>query len=164
MREKEPEPGELQTPEYAERRTAITKQYPDFDSNIPQYASPSTLSPTTSSTTTAGYDSVGMPWEKKLSIKKLNQVTIKIWERCKALLNDIEIQEGHLNKKRYYIPKHYIQGFDGEHLHAALTKDEIKSRYERDAPPSESEFQNQEKLNKIFDRGLLLRSLLREYR
>jgi tetratricopeptide (TPR) repeat protein len=35
-KEKEPEPGELQTPEYAERRTAITKQYPDFDSNIPQ--------------------------------------------------------------------------------------------------------------------------------
>jgi hypothetical protein len=145
-REKEPEPGELQTPEYAERRTAITKQYPDFDSNIPQYASsPSTSSPTSTSTSTAADNTVGMPWDKIIDKKVKSSDDQDLGKVQSVAANYIEVQEGHLSKKRYYIPKRHIQGFDGEHLHAALTKDEIKSRYERDAPPSESEFQNQEK-------------------
>src|ERR687892_1314813 len=49
-KEKEPEPAELETPEYAERRTTITKQHPDFDNNIPQYSSTTTTTTTTTST------------------------------------------------------------------------------------------------------------------
>src|SRR5215211_4935954 len=52
-KEKEPEPGELETPEYKERRTTITKQYPDFDNNIPQYASATTTTTTTTTATTS---------------------------------------------------------------------------------------------------------------
>src|SRR5215211_3830948 len=52
-KEKEPEPGELETPEYKERRTTITKQYPDFDNNIPQYASAATTTTTTTTATTS---------------------------------------------------------------------------------------------------------------
>jgi hypothetical protein len=154
-REKEPEPGELQTPEYAERKTAITKQYPNFDSNIPQYtSSPSTSSATTSSTTSAAPDnSVGMPWDKIIDKKVKSSDNQDLGKVQSVAANYIEVQEGHLSKKRYYIPKHYIQGFDGEHLHAALTKNEIKSRYERDAPPSESEFQNQEKTEQNLREG-----------
>ena len=154
-REKEPEPGELQTPEYAERRTAITKQYPNFDSNIPQYtSSPSTSSATTSSTTSAAPDnSVGMPWDKIIDKKVKSSDNQDLGKVQSVAANYIEVQEGHLSKKRYYIPKRYIQGFDGEHLHAALTKNEIKSRYERDAPPSESEFQNQDKTEQNLREG-----------
>jgi hypothetical protein len=158
-KEKEPEPAELETPEYAERRTTITKQYPDFDNNIPQYASTTSAAATTTATTTAttntsptaestvgAEDSVGMPWEKIIDKKVKSSDNEDLGKVQSVATNYIEAQEGHVSKKRYYIPKHYIQGFDGENLHAALTKDEIKKRYERDAPPSESEFQNQEYL------------------
>jgi hypothetical protein len=154
-KEKEPEPAELETPEYAERRTTITKQYPDFDNNIPQYASTTSAAATTTATTntsptaesTVGAeDSVGMPWEKIIDKKVKSSDNEDLGKVQSVATNYIEAQEGHVSKKRYYIPKHYIQGFDGENLHAALTKDEIKKRYERDAPPSESEFQNQEYL------------------
>ena len=150
-KEKEPEPAELETPEYAERRTTITKQYPDFDNNIPQYASATSTStsaassPTTQSTV-GEQDSVGMPWEKIIDKKVKSSDNEDLGKVQSVATNYIETEEGHVSKKHYYIPKHYIQGFDGENLHAALTKDEIKKRYERDAPPSESEFQNQEYL------------------
>ena len=150
-KEKEPEPAELETPEYAERRTTITKQYPDFDNNIPQYASTTSAATTTATTATSptthssvdAEDSVGMPWEKILDKKVKSSDDEDLGKVQSVAANYIEAQEGHVSKKRYYIPKFYIQGFDGENLHTALTKDEIKSRYERDSPPSESEFLNQ---------------------
>jgi hypothetical protein len=146
-KEKEPAPGELETPEYKERRTTITKQYPDFDNNIPQYASATTATTTSSpsNTSTSGAeDSVGMPWDKIIDKKVKSSDNQDLGKVQSVAANYVESQEGVVSKKRYYIPKHYIQGFDGDNLHAALTKDEVKSRYERDAPPSASEFQKQE--------------------
>jgi hypothetical protein len=145
-KEKEPEPGELETPEYKERRTTITKQYPDFDNNIPQYASSAattTTSPSSTSTSVAE-DSVSMPWDKIIDKKVKSSDDQDLGKVQSVAANYVESQEGVVSKKRYYIPKHYIQGFDGENLHAALTKDEVKSRYERDSPPSASEIQKQE--------------------
>src|ERR671922_1984916 len=85
-------------------------------------------------------------WDKAIDKKVKSSNDQDLGKVQSVATNYIEVQEGLVSKKRYYIPKHYIQGFDGEHLHAALTKDEIKSRYERDAPPTESEFQTQEYL------------------
>ena len=146
-KEKEPEPGELETPEYKERRTTITKQYPDFDNNIPQYASAATTTTTTSpssTSTSVAEDSVSMPWDKIIDKKVKSSDDQDLGKVQSVAANYVESQEGVVSKKRYYIPKHYIQGFDGENLHAALTKDEVKSRYERDSPPSASEIQKQE--------------------
>ena len=146
-KEKEPEPGELETPEYKERRTTITKQYPDFDNNIPQYASSATTTTTTSpssTSTSVAEDSVSMPWDKIIDKKVKSSDDQDLGKVQSVAANYVESQEGVVSKKRYYIPKHYIQGFDGENLHAALTKDEVKSRYERESPPSASEFERQE--------------------
>jgi hypothetical protein len=60
----------------------------------------------------------------------------------------IQTKEGVIGKKYYFIPKYYVVGFDGEHLHALLTKDEIKAKYERDTPPAESEFRTEEYMNR----------------
>jgi hypothetical protein len=146
-KEKEPEPGELETPEYKERRTTITKQHPDFDNNIPQYSSTTTntaAAPPSTTSTGGAEDSVGMPWDKIIDKKVKSSDDQDLGKVQSVAANYVESQEGLVSKKRYYIPKHYIQGFDGENLHAALTKDEVKSRYERDAPPSASEFERQE--------------------
>ena len=55
----------------------------------------------------------------------------------------VEAKEGVVSKKHYFIPKFFIQGFDGNSLYASLTKDEVKDRFERDSPPPPSEFQTE---------------------
>jgi hypothetical protein len=130
-KEKEPEPTELETPEYEARRTEVTTRYPDFASNIPMY------SPSAAAT-------VQMPWDKLISKKVKSSDNKDIGEVESVATNYIEVKEGMVSKKRYYMPKYYLQGFDGDNLRAALTKDEVKDRFERDSPPSPSEFESAE--------------------
>jgi hypothetical protein len=156
-RENAPSSSELETSDYVERRTLITKQYSDFDSNIPSYTA-SAVNPSqsgsssgtasTSQSPPAQQDSspssVAMPWDKIMD-KKVKSSDNKDLGKVESIsANYIEVKEGSVHKKRYYVPKYYIQAYDGEHLLTSLTKDEIKDRYERDSPPSESEFQAQE--------------------
>ena len=116
----------------------MTKEYPDFTNNIPTHSG-SQLGQTTTS-----QDMVGMPWEKILD-KKVKSSDRQELGKVESVSSDyIEVKEGTVSKKHYYIPKYYIQGFDGNDLFALLTKDEIKDKYQRDSPPSESEFKTQE--------------------
>jgi hypothetical protein len=88
--------------------------------------------------------SVATPWDKIMD-KKVKSSDNKDLGKVESIsANYIEVKEGSVHKKRYYVPKYYIHAHDGEHLLTSLTKDEIKHRYERDSPPSESEFQAQE--------------------
>ena len=43
----------------------------------------------------------------------------------------IQTKEGTVSKNYYYIPKYYIEGYDGDHLWVSLTKDEVKTRFEK---------------------------------
>jgi hypothetical protein len=89
-----------------------------------------------------------MPWEKILD-KKVKSSDDQELGKVESVSTDyIEVTEGLVSKKRYYIPKYYIQGYDGDNLHASLTKDQIKDKYHRDSPPSESEFRTQEYLER----------------
>jgi hypothetical protein len=154
-KDKEPPVAEFETPEYKQRQTEVAGQYPDFENTIPSYnasqsaaaaaaaagSSSSSLTATTSSST---QDSVGMPWGKILD-KKVKSSDDKDLGKVESISTDyIEVTEGLVSKKRYYIPKYYIQGYDGDNLHTSLTKDQIKDKYHRDSPPSESEFRTQE--------------------
>lgn len=123
-KEKEPEPAELETPEYKERRTTVMERYPEFGSRIPA-------------------DMVQMPWDKIIG-KKVKSSDSKDLGDVESISSDyIEVKEGMVSKKHYFVPKYYIQGFDGDNLYASLTKDEVKDRFERDSPPSSSEFQTE---------------------
>ena len=108
-----------------------------------------TATKTTSATTTRkGTDMVEMPWEKVIG-KKVKSSDSKDLGKVESIgPHFVEVDEGIVKHKRYFIPKYYVEGFDGDNLHAALTKDEIKNKYERDSPPSESELQNQEYLER----------------
>jgi hypothetical protein len=130
-RESAPEPSEWETPEYENRKTSVTQQYPDFDTSVPAYKpSPS--------------DMVQLAWDKIIG-KKVKSSDRKDLGDVESVSTDyIEVKEGTVSKKHYYIPKYYIQGFDGDNLHASLTKDEVKDRFERDSPPSPSELQSPE--------------------
>src|ERR671922_1460380 len=131
-RESAPEPSEWETPEYTERRTTVTQRHPDFATNIPAYK------PSSSS------DMVQLSWDKIIG-KKVRSSDKKDLGDVESVATDyIEIKEGIVSRKQYYIPKYYIQGFDGDNLYTSLTKDEIKGRFERDSPPSPSELQTPE--------------------
>ena len=83
-------------------------------------------------------------WDKAID-KKVKSSDDKDLGKIQSITKDyIQTKEGLVSKNYYFIPKYYIQGYDGEHIHASLTKDEIKDRYQRDSPPSESEFRTQE--------------------
>ncbi|HET7391097.1 MAG TPA: hypothetical protein VFJ51_09760 [Nitrososphaeraceae archaeon] len=144
-KEKAPDPSEFDTPEYNQRKTNMVKQYPDFENNIPPYSgSGGQETPSTSTPATTSQDMVGLPWENVIdkTVKSSDNQDIGKVESVSTYY--LESKEGHVSKKHYYIPKYYVQGFDGKNLHTSLTKDEIKNRYERDSPPSESEFKTQE--------------------
>ena len=167
--EKEPT-ATFEAPEYLQRKKTVTKQYPDFESNIPAYAresvigtgvggtaAPTTAVAATSTTTTVTGaipstpsstptipDAVAMPWDKIIDRKVKSADDEDIGKVESVAVNYVEVKEGAVHKKHYFIPKYYIEGFDGEHLRTSLTKSEIKHRYERDSPPTESEFLTQE--------------------
>jgi hypothetical protein len=142
-KEKEPHPTEFETPEYTQRRSEVTRKYPDFDSNIPPYEG--LRSSDSGSPSAAGAeDRVGMPWEKILDKKVKSSDNQDLGKAQSVSSEYVEVTEGFVSKKRYYIPKYFIDGYDGEYLRTSMTKDEIKDRYQRDAPPSESEFRTQE--------------------
>jgi hypothetical protein len=129
-RESAPEQSEWDTQEYRERRTSVTRQYPDFATNIPVYKPSS--------------DMIQLSWDKIIGKKVKSSNKKDLGEVESVATEYIEVKEGMLSKRHYYIPKYYIQGFDGDSLYISLSKEEIKDRFERDAPPSLSESQTSE--------------------
>src|SRR6187200_3025133 len=142
-KEKAPDPSEFESPEYSQRRTNMINQYPDFESKIPRY-NIGTASGSSGTQATGSQDMVGLPWENVIDKEVKSSDNKEVGKVESISANYLEVKEGHVSKKHYYIPKHYVQGYDGHKLHASITKDEIKDRYERDSPPSDSELKTQE--------------------
>ena len=49
----------------------------------------------------------------------------------------VQTKEGLVSKKYYFIPKYYVQGYDGENVWVSLTKNDVKSKFERDNAPTD---------------------------
>ena len=117
--------------QYRERKSVVEKQYPQFSSAIPTYSS-----------NDPAQNQVGMSWDKVIG-KEVKSADDKDIGEVESIAADyIEVKEGTVNKKQYYIPKSFVEEFDGKKLHVSLTKDEIKDRYERDSPPLPAEFES----------------------
>ena len=55
-----------------------------------------------------------------------------------TITNDfVQTKEGLVSKNYYFIPKYYVRGYDGEHVWVSLTKDEVKTKFERDNAPTD---------------------------
>ena len=80
-------------------------------------------------------------WEKAID-KKVKSSDNKDLGKIQSTTKEyIQTKEGSFSKNYYYIPKYYIQGYDGNHLWVSLTKDDVKSRFERENAPSSSELE-----------------------
>src|SRR6478672_2572104 len=90
--------------------------------------------------------SAGMIWDDAVDKKVKSSDDKDLGKIQKVTKEYIQVNEGLVSKKSYFIPKYYVQGYDGNYLWVSLTKEEIKSRYERDNPPSDAELRTQEDL------------------
>jgi len=83
-------------------------------------------------------------WDKAID-KKVKSKDDKDLGKIQAITNElIQTKDGTVSKNYYYIPKYYIEGYDGDHLWVSLTKDEVKSRFENERAPPLTEFETPE--------------------
>jgi hypothetical protein len=133
---------EFETPDYVERRKSMKTLYPDFDEYIPRYA-PVPGASTATVRAPPSTKAVTVFWDN-LKGKKVKSDDDDDVGKVKVIgPHYVEVKEGLIGKKSYFIPKYYFQSFDGEKLHVSLSKDQIKEKWERDNPPSESEVETQ---------------------
>src|SRR5215207_11101603 len=57
----------------------------------------------------------------------------------------VEVEDGVISKKHYFVPKKYIHQYDGDTIYSSLEKEQVIQKYQRDSPPLESELQESEK-------------------
>jgi hypothetical protein len=134
--------SEFETPDYVERRDSVKTLYPDFDEYIPRYA-PVPGASTTTVRAPPSTKAVTVFWDN-LKGKKVKSNDDEDLGKVKVVgPHYVEVQEGLIGKKRYFIPKYYFESFDGEKLHVSLSKDGIKEKWKRGSPPSESEVESQ---------------------
>ena len=128
--------SEFETPDYVQRIESVKKQYPDFDNNIPRYTP---IPGTSSASTYCSYTSIYK--NGKCTLGKLKGKKVKSKDNSdvgkveEVAPHYVEVKEGLISKKSYFIPKYYIEYFDGDNLQTSLSKDEIKSKWERDESP-----------------------------
>src|SRR5215510_3403171 len=83
-------------------------------------------------------------WDKAID-KKVKSKDDKDLGKIQTITNEyIQTKDGTVSKNYYYIPKYYIEGYDGDHLWVSLTKDEVKSRFENEIAPQLTEFETPE--------------------
>jgi hypothetical protein len=137
---------------YNQQKAATIKQYPNFENQVPSYSPLGKDTATATSSTSSGTtqtDKLMMPWEKVIG-KKVKSIDEHEMGKIKSVSSSfIEVEEGLVRKDRYFIPKYYVEGYGGEdNVIVSLTKETIKQKYQRDAPPLESELQTQEYLER----------------
>jgi hypothetical protein len=121
--------------DYQKRKLLVEKQYPQFSSALPSFSV---------SGSSSAKNQVGMAWDKVIG-KEVRSSDDKDLGEVESIATEwIEAKKGKLDKKHYYIPKMYVEEFDGKKLHTSLTKDEVKDRFERDSPPLPEEFKTKE--------------------
>src|SRR5918911_3152285 len=80
-------------------------------------------------------------WDKAID-KKVKSSDNQDLGKVQSITKDyVQSKEGLVSKNYYFIPKYYIQGYDGDSLWLSLTKDEVKSRFEREKAPEVAEFE-----------------------
>jgi hypothetical protein len=83
-------------------------------------------------------------WDKAID-KKVKSSDNQDLGKVQSITREyIQTKEGLVGKKYYFIPKYYIQGYDGDNLWVSLTKDEVKTRFESETPPDLKDFEPSE--------------------
>src|SRR5215208_1298147 len=113
---------------YKERKEFLKKKHPNFENDIPRYSV------------------VGSGNDQDFFSKEVKSSDTKEIGKIKGVGQYfVEVEDGVISKKRYFIPKKYIHQYDGNTIYSSLEKEQIIQKYQRDSPPLESELQESEK-------------------
>ena len=76
--------------------------------------------------------SIVISWDESAD-KKVKSSDDKDLGKVQNVTKDyIQTKEGAVLKKSYFIPKYYVQGYDGDSIWVSLRKDDVKERFERE--------------------------------
>ncbi len=141
MNKSNPSDDMLKDVNYTKRKEFVKKKHPDFENDIPQYY-PVGSGEDQGSTRGQGAQ---MSWDKVMEKEVKSSDKEEIGKVKSVGQFFVEVEDGVISKKHYFIPKKYLQQYDGDTIYSSLKKDEIKQKYQRDSPPLESELQDIEK-------------------
>ena len=138
----DPSDDMLDDANYKERKEVLKKKYPNFQNDIPRYSVVGTRNDQDS---ILNEEAAKLSWEKVLD-KEVKSSDRKEIGKIKSVgQHFVEVEDGVISKKHYFIPKKYIHQYDGNTIYSSLEKEEISQKYQRDSPPLESELQEIEK-------------------
>ena len=127
---------------YKKRKDLLKKKYPNFENDIPQSSAVGSENDQASLSKEEG---VKLSWDKVMA-KEVKSSDRKEIGKIKSVgQHFIEVEDGVISKKHYFIPKKYLKQYDDDTVYSSLTNDEIKQKYQRDSPPLESELEEGEK-------------------
>ena len=133
----DPSDDMLDDANYKERKEVLKKKYPNFQNDIPRYSVVGTRNDQDS---ILNEEAAKLSWEKVLD-KEVKSSDRKEIGKIKSVgQHFVEVEDGVISKKHYFIPKKYIHQYDGNTIYSSLEKEEISQKYQRDSPPLESEF------------------------
>lgn len=129
---------------YKKRKEILKNKYPNFEKDMPQYSPVGSGNVHDSNSEVQG---AKMSWDKIMG-KKVKSSDDEEMGKIRSISQYfVEVEDGVISKKHYFIPKKYMQQYDGDTIYSSLGKEELKEKYQRDSPPLESELQDIEKGN-----------------
>ena len=127
---------------YIKRKESMNSKYPNFDKDIPQYA------PTNDEVNPeSSYENQRpkLTWDEVMN-KEVKTSDKEELGKIKSVGDYfVEVEDGVISKKHYFVPKKYLHEYDGDIVYSSLSKDQINQKYQRDSPPLESELDAIEK-------------------
>ena len=127
---------------YKKRKDFLRKNHPNFENDIPRYC---VVRPGIDQDSISKEEGVKLSWEKAMD-KEVKSSDKKEIGKIKSVGQYfVEVEDGVISKKHYFIPKKYLHEYDGDTIYSSLEKEQIKQKYQRDSPPLESELQDIEK-------------------
>lgn len=128
---------------YKKRKESINSKYPDFEKGIPQYSSVEVDGDRRESSLMG--EEAKMTWDQVID-KEVKTSDKEELGKIKSVGDYfVEVEDGVISKKHYFVPKKYLHEYDGDTVYSSLDKEQIKQNYERDSPPLEAELQDIEK-------------------
>jgi len=141
----QPDPSDtmLTDENYKKRKESINSKYPDFEKGIPQYSSGGSGDDRRESSLKS--EGATMTWDQVID-KEVKTSDKEELGKIKSIGDYfVEVEDGVISKKHYFVPKKYLHEYDGNTVFSSLDKEQIKQKFQRDSPPLESELQDIEK-------------------
>jgi hypothetical protein len=127
---------------YKKRKELLKNKYPNYESMIPQFSAVESQNDQPSISKGEG---VKLSWDKVMGNEIKSSDKKEIGKIKSVGQHFVEVEDGVISKKHYFIPKKYILGYDGDTIYSSLEKEDIKQKYQRDSPPLDSELREFEK-------------------